>query len=192
MSREVHAYWESAILKVMCSIARGQSQPCHFHHAQAHTWPPPLYTSTARAFALSAAVLGHPWHLGQAPRNTDSPDKMQEDHRKTRAVVMTAPWTFDDTAANVPLPLRNKIPLRMKTNNLLQLLPGYEALLVDKTKDGVWAWVRFACSGVALDGKVPSLPRSGTLLICCAVSNCACQPNQNRGLLAAIQRKDCR
>lgn len=67
------------------------------------------------------------------------------------AMVMTGPWSVDDTKPNVPEVFRNKIPERFKTNGIFEITAGEEGLLVDVK--GEWGRALFFRSQTQIPGK---------------------------------------
>uniref|UniRef100_A0A4E9EDN7 GIY-YIG domain-containing protein n=1 Tax=Gibberella zeae TaxID=5518 RepID=A0A4E9EDN7_GIBZA len=58
-----------------------------------------------------------------------------------RALVMTAPWSFNDTEQSVDAFFRNKIPDKYKKNGIFELGTGAEGLFVDQK--GAWGRALF-------------------------------------------------
>ena len=54
---------------------------------------------------------------------------------RMKALVMTAPWSFDDTKPTVDAAFRNKIPAKHKKDGVFHLDIGMEGLLVDSKGD---------------------------------------------------------
>ncbi|KAM0493615.1 hypothetical protein ACHAP8_009056, partial [Fusarium lateritium] len=61
---------------------------------------------------------------------------------RMKALVMTAPWSFDDTKPTVDAAFRNKIPAKHKKDGVFHLGIGMEGLLVDSK--GEWGRAIFS------------------------------------------------
>lgn len=90
--------------------------------------------------------------MADPPITAPSMSAGQDDpRRQMRAVVATAPWSFDDTQANLQPRMRNHIPASLKQNGLFNILTGNQGLWI--RDNGTWAEAVFFREGKQILGE---------------------------------------
>lgn len=103
-----------------------------------------------------------------------------------RALVMTAPWSFDDTKPTVDAAFRNKIPTKYKKDGVFHLGTGMEGLLADVKGD--WGRALFFRDSTQFPGKYLNFLAFSLILINGLNSYGSYESRSNRSCLAVIAR----